>query len=333
MKRIVLLLACVAFAGVALADEPVSPSPRLLFGGDVRITEAVDGPLRAVGGNVTLDAPVNGRVQVAGGTVTLGPSAVISGDVSVAGGNVDVDGTIKGKLRAAGGNVHVDGAVAGDASIAAGNLDLGPGARIDGKLRFHGDELRQDPAAQVTGGVEHERGRSVRHYGVPTERFLHGWAWSAGLMLLAGLIAAALPGASQRMALELRERPWITPLLGLVALTAIPVAAVLVMITIIGIPIGLLALVGYALLLLFGYVWVAVVVGGMLLDRVKPETAARTAWHAGAAVLAMLTLALLVRVPIVGGMVKLTALAVGVGMIVAVTMRLARPAPSSPTPA
>jgi hypothetical protein len=152
-----------------------------------------------------------------------------------------------------------------------------------------------------------------------------------GLMVLAALIAAALPSASRRMAQELRARPWITPLVGLVALTTIPIAAVLVMITIIGIPVGVLALMAYAALLLLGYVWIAVVVGAMLLDRVKPETAARTAARVGAAVLAMLALAILVRVPYLGGLVKLSALVVGVGMIVAAMFRrsTATPAPAA----
>jgi len=335
MKRILLLLAFVAWTGSASADD--EPTDMLQVGGDVHVTEAVHGRLRAVGGNVTLDAPVEGRVQIAGGTVVLGSAAVVSGDASIAGGDVTVDGTIKGRLRAAGGNVRIDGPVSGDASIAAGNLELGPHARIEGKLRFRGGDLRRDAAAQVTGGIDQAPPRaSSRHphrERTPVERFLHGWLWSVGLIMLAALIAAALPGLSQRMTLELRERPWITPLLGLVALTTIPVAAVLVMITIIGIPIGVLALIAYAALLLLGYVWVAVVVGGMLLDRVKPETATRTAWHAGAAALAMLMLAILVRVPVLGGFVKLSAIAFGVGMIVAVTMRVTRRSPPSPAAA
>jgi hypothetical protein len=145
--------------------------------------------------------------------------------------------------------------------------------------------------------------------------------WTAGLMVLAALIAAALPGPSRRMAQELRERPWITPFVGLVAITSIPILAILLMITIIGIPVGLLAMIGYVALLLVGYVWIAVVLGGMLLDRVKPETAALTAWRAGAAVLAMLALGLLVRVPFFGHLVGLAAGALGVGMIVAVLLR------------
>jgi len=333
--RILLLISCLAGAGAALADPEAAVPSHLRIGGDVRITEATEGPLRVIGGEITVDAPVNGGVKIAGGNVTLGPAAVVSGDVAIAGGNVTIDGTIKGKLRAAGGIVRINGPVGGDASIAAGTLVLAPNARIDGKLRFHGDELHRDPAAQVKGGVEQEfRAQWSDHpRRTPAQRFLHGWIWSLGLVVLAAFIAAAVPGATQRMAAELRERPWITPLVGLIALTVIPITAVLVMITIIGIPIAILALIGYAALLLLGYVWVAVVAGGMLLDRVKPEMAARTAWHALAAALAMLLLAVLVRVPIVGGFVKLAALTVGVGMIVAVVMRLAPPRPPSPAPA
>jgi cytoskeletal protein CcmA (bactofilin family) len=327
MKSIALLFACIALAGGVAAEE-ASATTNIRVGGDLRISDAVDGTLHAAGGEVTLDAPVNGDVRMAGGSVKITQASVISGDLSVAGGSVVVDGSIEGKLRAAGGNVRLDGPVTGDATVAAGTLELGPNARIEGKLEFRGEDLRRDPAAQVAGGVDHRaRGHRTWHHENAAERFLHGWIWSAGLMALAALLAAALPGASQRMTRELRERPWITPLIGLLALATIPVAAVLVMITIIGIPIALLALFGYAVLLLLGYVWVAVVVGGMLLDRVKPETAARTAWHAGAAVLAMLVLAILVRMPLVGGAVKLAVLAVGVGMIVAALFRYTRPAP------
>lgn len=322
-RPIAVLLSCLALAGNAAAEE-ASFSRSIWIGGSVDISQAVEGPVHAAGGTVVVNAPVNGNVRVAGGTVEVGPAATIAGDTALAGGSITVDGSIKGNLRAAGGQVRINGPVAGDTSIAAGTLELGPAARIDGKLVFRGQDLRRDPAAQVTGGVEQRRGRPHRYERTPAERFAHGWLWTAGLMVLAALIAAALPGPSRRMAQELRERPWITPLLGFVALTSIPIAAVLMMITVIGIPVGILAIIGYAALLLVGYVWIAVVLGGMLLDRVKPETATRTAWRAGAAVLAMLALGMLVRVPFVGHLVWLVAIALGVGMIVAVVFRHSR---------
>ena len=313
------LLLCLALAGPAAAEEIVVNSS-LRFGSRVEISEPVEGPVHAAAGRITVTAPVNGAARLAGGVVELASGAAIAEDASLAGGRITVDGSVKGNLHAAGGHVTINGAVGGDASVAGGTLDLGPDARIAGKLTFRGGELRRDPAAQVTGAVLHKQGRVHRSH-TARDPFARGWFWTAGLVVLAALIAAALPGPSRRLAQELRERPWLTPLLGLVALTAIPVMAILVMLTVIGIPIGLLALFAYAALLLIGYVWLAVVVGGLLLDRVKPETAALTAWRVGAAVLAMLTLAILARIPFVGGLVAFTALIAGVGMIVGAVLR------------
>jgi hypothetical protein len=319
-RRIALVLTCAILASAAHAQElPTGRTARI--GADVRVTEPLDGPLHAAGAQVYVNAPIEGNARAAAGRIELGPDAAVAGDASFAGGQVIVRGAIKNNLHAAGGQVTIDGSVGGDASVAGGTLTLGPNARIAGKLKFRGGELIRDPAAQVTGPVEHVRGRLHRHELTTGERFLRGWIWTLGLMLLAAIIAAALPGTSRRMAQELRDRPWMTPLLGFIALTAIPVAAVLLMITVIGIPLGLLAILGYVALLLVGYVWLSVVVGGMLLDRFSAGSAAHTASRVGAAALAMLALALLVRIPVIGALVTLAALVVGIGMIVAVVFR------------
>ena len=324
--RFALLLTCLALAGGAAAEE-VTTRSSIAIDSNVEISQPVEGDQFAAGGNVDVDTAVNGDLRAAGGSVRLRPAAAISGDAALAGGTVDIEGSINGKLSAAGGDVRINGPVAGNVSVAAGTLELGPEARIEGKLTFFGDQLHRDPAAQVLGGVKHKEGRRLhRHERTAAERFVSGWIWTAGLMVLAALIAAALPGPSQRMAEALRQRPWITPLVGFLALTSVPIAAVLLMITVIGIPLGVLAMVGYGVLLLAGYVWLAVVVGGMLLDRVSPETAARTAWRVGAAVLAMLMLGILVRMPYVGGAFRFAAIVIGVGMIVAAVFRLSRPA-------
>ncbi len=298
-RSLALLLSCLALAApVAAQDDSIR------LGGHVDITHTVKGSLHAAGGMITVDA-------------------AIEGDASLAGGSITVNRAVKGNLNAAGGHVTINAPVGGDASIAAGTLELGPDARIAGKLAFHGGELKRDPAAVVSGGIERTTERVERHYrfgDTDLPDWLRGWLWTSGLLVMAALIAAALPGPSLRMAQELRERPWLTAVVGMVALTTIPLAALLLMVTIIGIPIGLLAIAGYAALLLVGYVWLAVAVGGMLLDGVKPETAAMTASRVGAAMLAMLALAALTQLPIIGGIVVFTAVVVGVGMVVAVVI-------------
>jgi cytoskeletal protein CcmA (bactofilin family) len=264
---------------------------------------------RLVGANVEIDEPVAGNVRAAGARIV-------------------VKAPISGNFRAAAGQVVIDSSVGGNVTVAAGALELGPNARINGSLRFTGGSLEQDAGARVAGAIEevserHPRWASFGHSGPGR------WIWTAGLMLLAAVIAAALPGASDRMAQELRARPWMPPVLGFIALTCIPVAALLVMITIIGIPIGILALLGYAMLLLVGYVCAAVVIGGMLLGRFKAESASLVGWRVGAAVAAMLAIALLARVPFIGGVVVLCALVIGVGLIFAAAFRQASAAPAA----
>ena len=305
MNRLGLLVACLTFAAAAAsADESVIVAGKSVFvGGNVDITEPLEGGLTAAAGNITVSAPVNGSARLAAGKITI-------------------TGAIKGNLRAAAGRVTIDGPVGGNASVAGGKLVLGPNARIDGKLTFRGGELDQDPAAVVTGTVEHTSGR--RHHDdelAPFGRYGRGWIWTAGLMLLAAIIAGALPGPTRRMAEELRAHPWTAPLIGFIALTCIPIAAVIVMITVIGIPVGLLALMGYVVLLLVGYVWLSVVVGGLLLDHYKADVASQTAWRVGAAVVAMLALGLLARLPFVGHFIAFAALIIGVGMVVATIFR------------
>lgn len=322
-------------AAASVAAQDISIDGKVRFGGSVDVTEATTGTLTAAGGTVTVEAPVAGSLRAAGGKIEITNGGAIAGDAMLAGGHVTVSGPIQGNLHVGGGQVIVDGPVSGNAFIGAGSLTLGPNARIEGKLKFRGGELKQDPAAVVVGGVTHsERGTHRHEHEELTlgERFTHGWVWSAGLVILAAILAGALPGPSAKFAEELVERPWHTPLIGFLALTAIPIAAVLVMITIIGIPVGILTLVLYAALLMLGYVWLAVVLGGLMLDRFSAATARETAWRVGAAALAMIVLTLLVRVPFLGGVVKFAALIVGVGMIVGAVMRRMQPnaAPSTP---
>jgi cytoskeletal protein CcmA (bactofilin family) len=324
IRSIAAFLFGLTVAASALADDGKDDTIRI--GGNVEVSEPTNGSLHAIGGRVRIDAPVAGALRVAGGKIEIGHEASIDGSASLAGGSITVRGAIQGDLNAAGGQIILEGPVAGDVSVAGGKLTIGPDARIAGKVKFRGGELEQDPAALVAGGTEHKSGRSHRHENTADEHpAAHALITTGVLAVLAALLAGGLPVQTRQLAQELAERRWLTPLLGFLAITAIPIAAVLTMVTIIGIPLGIVALVLYAVLLLAGYVWLAVVVGGMLLDRYKPETAQVVAWRVGAAVFTVVVLALVVRVPFLGGLAKFAALLVGVGMIVGVVLRRVQP--------
>ncbi|MBC8024221.1 MAG: hypothetical protein H7Y14_13940 [Burkholderiales bacterium] len=325
MKRLGLLVFCATLATGAGAVSMVG----IHAGGDTEIDEPVAGSLYVAGGRVTVSAPVSGKTRIAAGRVEIASRGALAKGATIAGGRVVVKGSVEGDLRVAGGHVTLDGPVSGDASVAAGTLELGPNARIEGRLTFRGDQLDRDPGAQVKGGVVRKDRHSRSWDGGGLGRGVAWAIWTLGLMVLAAIIAGALPGATRRMENELRARPWLASIFGIVALICIPIAAVLVMITIIGIPVGLLALLGYVALLVVGYVTASVVLGGLVLDKLKAGATAQTAWRVGAAVVAMLVIASLAKIPFVGGLVGLSALVIGVGVIVAATVHRKSPPPAT----
>ncbi|MGZ5036168.1 MAG: bactofilin family protein [Usitatibacter sp.] len=304
-----------------------------LAGGSVRIDGSVGGGVYAAGGKVFVNGSVGRNVRTAGGHVQIGPEAKVNGNVSAAGGDVAVRGAVKGYLQAAGGHVLIDGPVDGDVVVSGGKVELGPNARIGGNLRYRTRDFTRDPAAQVTGSVEAlALGRGMRAQRSPwRHRAGGGWIWSAGVMLMAALLAGALPAVSARMAAELRSHPGMSILWGLVAFACIPVAALLLLVTIIGIPLAILAILSFVALLLVAHAVTVASITDLGLRRYKPEAAARASWRAGIAILVALALAILARIPLLGGLVVLVAMLAGMGVIAAMVFRRGAP-PASAAP-
>ncbi len=314
----------IAAGGGVDVDAAVN-SDAIVAGGTLRVAGSVGGSVYACGGHVTVDGTVGRNARVCGGRVEIGPKADIAGGVSIAGGEVQLEGAVKRYVQIAGGHVRIDGTVGGDVVVTSGSIELGPNARIGGKLRYRSrEELQRDPAAQVAGGVERagKSAQAIAH----AERRVHraaGFVWTVGLIVAAAVLVAALPGFTTRVAATLRSRAAMSLLIGFIALVCIPVLAIVLFVTLVGIPLALLTLVAYAALLLLGHVVTGIGLGDWALARFRAGDAARTGWRIGAAVVALLAIAILARIPFLGGLVTFLVLIAGVG---ALLMQARRPA-------
>ena len=305
-------------AGGSVDVDSAVGGDAVVAGGNVRIGAAVANSLYSAGGQLVIDAPVGRNARIAGGQVSVERRAQIAGNVSIAGGQVKIAGRVNGYLRAGGGNVVIDGPVDGDVIVTAGKIELGPQARIGGNLRYFGrDELVRDPAAQVLGSIERMPFAARAPVEEPPRAIGRGvgWVWTIGLVLIAAVLAAALPLPARRVANALRQRPALSLLVGFVAFVCIPVAVLILLLTVIGIPMALLAAVLYLALLLIGYVGTGIGVGQWALDRFGPALAGRRGWSVAAAAAGMLAVALLGRVPWVGVLIMVVALFAGIGAL------------------
>jgi hypothetical protein len=301
----------------------------LLAGGDVIVSKKIGQSLYAVAGKFFVNDAIARNARVAGGQIEFSPISEVGGNVSVAGGQVSLKGNVKGNVQAAGGRVLIDAIIGGDVEATSGQVELGPNAKIGGKLRYASrDPIKRDPAAKVGGSVE--TFAPPGGWPVPENVEHHmgrggSWIWTIGLLLVATILVLLMPGFYTRVAATLRARVGMSVLIGFVALICVPVAAVLFLITIIGVPLGLLTIALYLVLLVVGYVSTGISIGDWLLKRMMSDRANTALWRIGGAIAGVLIVSLLARIPWIGGWVVLIALLAGLGALTLQVWQLRNP--------
>jgi cytoskeletal protein CcmA (bactofilin family) len=291
-----------------------------LSGGDVTVSAPVGRDLYMAGGDLRLESVVYGRLRAAGGNVRVARAALVDGSASLAGGSIEVDGGIGRDLRAYGESIVINGVIGGDVELAGERIRIGPDARIAGKVEYRsGRPIEIDPEATIGRGItemQKER-RWMRNIGRGTT--IMGTTFSFGLLLIGALMLLALPRFTRESAGKLRGRPAVAAVVGCVMLVGVPLMILLLVLTIIGIPLALLFAFGYVVLMLFGYLIAAIFVGDTVLERLSPTKALSVGWRILFLLLALVLIAVVRQIPVVGGLIVALLFVAGIG---AFTMRV-----------
>jgi cytoskeletal protein CcmA (bactofilin family) len=285
-------------------------------GGAVNLSARVGDDVRAAGGTVTIEDLVGGDVVAAGGTVTLAPEAQVAGRTWLAGGTVTVAGRIGRELRVAAASVSIAGEIDGNVRIAARSIHVLPTARIKGDFAYtSATPARIDPGAQIQGKVSYTQADLAKR----ARRAGRIVFVVARVLLLAGLIVCGvallllLPGFTASAARTIRSHPWTSLGLGLLLFVVTPVVAIVLMTTIVGVLAGLVVGALYPVALLLGYLTAAVSLaemGGRLVTR-RPELS--IGGRIISLILALVVLALVGLIPIVGMIIAWLAAVFGLG--------------------
>jgi hypothetical protein len=313
-----------AAGGNVSVDQPIKGDASLA-GGQVSVNGAIGDDLRAAGGQVTLNGKVGGEALLTGGRINVDNNADVQGRLWAAGRNITLAGKYAKGVKAYGQYITVTGEVNGDARLTAESIEILPGAKINGSLTYTSrDELKIDPA-QVTGSVTRTAmPKDGRRWSERDHMRDRHWGYGMGTafrpFLLLGLIAAAavfillFPNATRAAQHEVGASPWKSLGLGAAMLFTLPPIAILLMMTIIGIPLAFALLALYPLLLLVGYLTTALYIGDRGAAALKKDTSNNSIWmRIGFAALALLALGLIRLIPFVGGLTIFAALLIGMG--------------------
>lgn len=232
-------------------------------GGDISVLGQIGDDVRAVGGSLRIDSAIAGDLLGAGGDITLTDRSSVGGDVNLAGGNLLVGGTINGDLKLAAGTVYLNANVAGNVSLLnCEKITFGPQAKILGTMWYRSHEEMQIPANVVTG--------KVTYVGIPEDQIkenmpslVAGFSLFSYLStLLFGLILIWIFRYSLlHTADKVNEAALRSLGVGFLVLVLTPIAALIFLITTIGLPVSMVLMALWLIFLYVGKVMAAALIG------------------------------------------------------------------------
>jgi cytoskeletal protein CcmA (bactofilin family) len=243
----------------------------------VEINGLVNGDLLVGANIVTINGNVTGDVRA--GCSILNINGVVGGEVLAGAGQAVInEGSSVGEINIGTGSLTIDGAVKGNVTVSADNITITDKASIDGSLNYYSEK---DAVIQnlgvITGSVNKKEAPSSSDW-MPAMN----WGWSIGyfsiLFFVIGILSELVVGLvlikiSEKSVKELKARmsknAFDHGVKGFAFLVLVPIAAVIAMITIIAIPLSLIALALYAIMLYLGSIIAAFWVGMKVFELLK----------------------------------------------------------------
>lgn len=287
-------------------------------GQDIRVEGNVREDLRSAGRSLEVRGKVAGNVLWFGQELRLLPEGEIGKNLRIGAERAVLSGKLGGDLDGDLGELTLGGEILGDVDVRVGRLTIDETAVIHGSLRYESPlEATVAGQAQLLGGMKRAE---LKKPGTPPEKpkfftfgRIAGWALFLGFLLTGTLWIGLFPGQLEQMSNTIGIRPLATLGLGFVLLVAIPVAGFILLITLIGLPLGVLTLLFYAVSLYLCSIPVAAYIGRRALS-VAHLARGSTLWWGF--LVGTLLLGLLFLIPWLGFFLKLLVVIVGLGTIV-----------------
>jgi cytoskeletal protein CcmA (bactofilin family) len=266
-------------------------------------------------GSLIAAAPVAAapdQVVITGSSV-VGPRQT-AGCVVVVDGPITVAGHVTDDVVAVHGRVNVTGRVDGDVVAVSRAATIGPGARVGGDVLYGDVRPRIAPGATIGGDVSKKNWDEVAGPGWGAGVHLTIWvAVSISTLVLGLLLLWFAPRAAAAVLDTWRDAPGRAIAWGFALMIGLPIAAVVAVVTLVGIPLGIGLLLALLPLLAIGYAYACWVLGRTLLAPPRPPY---LAFLAGWGILRVVAL-----VPFLGGLVGIIATAAGLGALVVAAWR------------
>jgi hypothetical protein len=259
----------------------------LVAGGTVTFRGYVGEAIRCIGGKINIGKHVAGDVVIAGGNLIINKNASIGGLLASA-GDVTIEGDVNGSIKGAfgdfilngnisknidcpGSTIKINGIIHGHSILAARNIAIGSHAAFHNNIRFWNDKgsldvrqslkngsLTYDPSLRIQTGEWYYLGAVT----------IMGLLWYIGTALLMIMIVQFLfPSVMKKAADSVFNKTAKSLGMGILFFLGIPIALLICMLSIIAIPVAIIALLSFLILILLAIVISSVIVANWINNR------------------------------------------------------------------
>jgi cytoskeletal protein CcmA (bactofilin family) len=241
----------------------------LAAGGSVDLSGRVGGNIRVLGGQVALSGEVGRSGTVVAGNVDFSPSARIGENLVCVAGNADLAAPIGHDLTLIASNARLSSSTERDVSAYVGQMRLTSKAVVGGQLDYRSNtQAYIDPGARILGKLVHHP--SLVHdlfQGKWMQGLLIGSQVATTLMnffytfVIGFLLIRVFPHNLEETLHVMDRKPWKALSYGLMLLLLLPLASLVLLMTILGVPFALtliaLNIVGFYTAKTYSILWIS----------------------------------------------------------------------------
>ncbi len=295
---------------ITLGDSAVIDNSFMAFGQKVDVNGTVINSARAFAQNFTLRGHVERNVMGFAQDILVDSRAWVEKDANFACGQLIVRGHIGGNLSGGASKITISGQIDGDVKIEGENIVILQGAIIGGSLKYTSDkEIKIEDGAQILGGIE-RLAEKKEDEGYTFGSFVWDAWWYLGSLALGVILLVLFRPYLVNIAASISQSSAKTLGLGALFLICLPIAAIAVALTLIGIPAAVLILLLWMVLLYLADIFVGLALGDWILRRLRKGSAPRPFY---AMALGLLLVTILCNLPMIGWLVGIVIAAFAMG--------------------
>lgn len=291
-------------------------------GQSITINGKVNGSVRVVGENININGQIDKNVMLAGGVVDIGKKSIIGWGLTMASANGVIKGEINRDLVAFGSNFTIDGHIKKNVKLNIKNrknknstITITKDSKIEGDLEYSSyQEANISPQANIVGAINFNAKKIIhKNWNLIILAWIWSYIFSIFSALIVGLVLISLGGKQIKILInKMQDKIKLAIGWGTVIMFLSPIIAILLLLTIIGIPLSFVLIGIWLIIFYIAKILTGIMLGQIVLKKYLRKKRKSLMW---AMVVGIVLIKIIFAIPFLGWLFCLIAVCWGMGGI------------------